>query len=68
MKYSIEPSDRIYVNGYGFLSFAKNMAKNLSRFVPTAWHAHNCEWTSSHRILNMSDQNPLVGVSTDDLQ
>ena len=37
MCYSIEPGDRIYVKGYGFLSFAKNMdtfatkvAKNLS--------------------------------------
>ena len=30
MKYSIEPRDRIYVKGYGFLSFAKNMGKSLS--------------------------------------
>ena len=37
MRYSIEPRYRIYVKGYGFLSFAKNMsthptkvAKNLS--------------------------------------
>ena len=30
MIYSIEPTDRIYVKGYGFLSFAKYIAKNLS--------------------------------------
>ena len=30
MRYSIEPRDRIYVKEYGFLSFAKNMGKNLS--------------------------------------
>ena len=30
MRYSIEPRDRIYVKGYGFLSFAKNMGKNVS--------------------------------------
>ena len=30
MRYSIERRDRIYVKGYGFLSFAKNMGKNLS--------------------------------------
>ena len=37
MRYSVEPRDRIYEKGYGFLSFAKNMgahatkvAKNLS--------------------------------------
>ena len=30
MRYSIEPRDRIYVKGFGFLSFAKNIGKNLS--------------------------------------
>ena len=30
MRYSIEPRDRIYVKGYEFLSFAKNMDKSLS--------------------------------------
>ena len=30
MRYSIEPRNRIYVKGYGFLFFAKNMGKSLS--------------------------------------
>ena len=30
MRYSTEPRDRIYIKGYGFLSFAKNMGKNSS--------------------------------------
>ena len=30
MRYSIEPRDRVYVKGYGSLSFAKNMGKSLS--------------------------------------
>ena len=30
MRYSIEQRDRVYVKGYGFLSFAKNMGKRLS--------------------------------------
>ena len=30
MRYSIEPRGRIYVKGYGFLAFAKNMGKSLS--------------------------------------
>ena len=30
MRYSIEPRDRLYVKGYGFLSFDKNMGKRLS--------------------------------------
>ena len=31
MRYSTEPRDRIYVQGYGFLSFAKNMGENVSK-------------------------------------
>ena len=30
IRYSIEPRERIYVKGYGFLSFAKNIGKSLS--------------------------------------
>ena len=30
MRYSVQPRDRIYVKGYGFLPFAKNISKNLS--------------------------------------
>ena len=31
MKYSVHPRDRIFIKGYGFLSFAKNMGKNISK-------------------------------------
>ena len=31
IRYSLEPRDKIYVKGYGFMSFAKNIRKkNLS--------------------------------------
>ena len=30
MRHSTEPRERIYVKGYGFLSFAKKIGKNLS--------------------------------------
>ena len=30
MRYSVEPRNRIYVKGYGFLSFPKNTGKSLS--------------------------------------
>ena len=30
MRYSIEPRERRYVKGYGFLSFARNIGKNIS--------------------------------------
>ena len=29
MCYSVELKDRMYIKGYGFLSFAKNIGKNL---------------------------------------
>ena len=29
--YSIEPRDRIFVKGYGFMSFADNMSKIISK-------------------------------------
>ena len=29
--YSVQPRDRIFVKGYGFLPFAKNMGKNFSK-------------------------------------
>ena len=29
MRYSVQPRDRIFVKGYGFLSFAKNMGENI---------------------------------------
>ena len=31
MKYSIEPRDRTYLKRYGFLSFAENIGKHLSK-------------------------------------
>ena len=31
MHYSNEPRNRIYVKGYGFLSFAKNMSSKFSQ-------------------------------------
>ena len=31
MRYSIEPRDRVYVKGYGFLSFTKNMSRHANK-------------------------------------
>ena len=30
-RYSVQPRDRIFVKGYGFFSFAKNMGKNIGK-------------------------------------
>ena len=29
--YSVQPKDRIFVKGYGFLSFARNRGKNVGK-------------------------------------
>ena len=33
MRYSLQPRDQIFVKGYGFLSFAKNMGKKIGRNI-----------------------------------
>ena len=33
MRYSLQPRDRIFVNDYGFLSFAKNMGKSIGKNI-----------------------------------
>ena len=32
-RYLVQPRDRIFVKGYGFLSFAKNMGKNIGKNI-----------------------------------
>ena len=32
-RYSIQPRDRVYVKGYGFLSFAKNMGEHIGKSI-----------------------------------
>ena len=31
--YSVQPRDIIFVKGYGFLSFAKNVGKNIGKYI-----------------------------------
>ena len=33
MRYSVQPRDRIFVKGYRFLSFARNMGKNTGKNI-----------------------------------
>ena len=33
MRYSAQPRDRIFIKGYGFLSFAKNIGKNMGKNI-----------------------------------
>ena len=31
--YSVQPKDQLFVKGYGFLSFTKNIDKNIGKFI-----------------------------------
>ena len=33
MCYSVQPRDRIFVKGYGFLSFTRNIDKNIGKNI-----------------------------------
>ena len=75
MRYIIEPKDRIYVKGYGFLSFVKSMdtyatkvAKNLSnkynqKLLDTdkaKTSTTDAIKTTSKRAINKKKQKQLV--------
>ena len=32
-RYSVQSGNRIFLKGYGFLSFAKNLAKNIGKNI-----------------------------------
>ena len=57
MRNSIEPQDRIYVKGYGFLSFAENMGENVSnkygqKLLDSTKKIYNrCNKTASKRAI-----------------
>ena len=51
MRFSIEPTDRIYVKGYGFLSFVKNMSKTLSNKY-------------GQKLLNIAKKSTADGIKT----
>ena len=69
MGYSIEPRERGYVKGYGFLSFAKNIGTNISnkysqRLVDTARkYATDAIKTASKRAIQKTAEatGDLVG-------
>ena len=67
MRHSIEPRERRNVKGYGFLSFAKNIGKNLSnkfgqKIVDSAkTSAIDALKTASRRAIQKAADDDLVG-------
>ena len=62
MRYSIERKDQIYVKGYGFLSFAKNVGKYLSSkysqklFDSAKRYSTNALKTASERSIQKQEK------------
>ena len=59
MRYSVQPRDRIFVKGYGFLSFAKNMGKNIGKNI-----SKNLSGKYSQKLLDHAKQSATDAPKT----
>ena len=53
MRYSVEPKDRRYVIGYGFLSFAKNIGKNIDENISSKY---------SQKLVNIANKSATDAI------
>ena len=51
MHHSVQPRDQIFVNGYGFLSLAKDTGKNIGKNI-----CKNVSGKYSQKLLNHAKQ------------
>ena len=58
MRYSIEPRDRIYVKGYGFLSFAKNMGRHANKVAKSLSNKYG------QKLLDRAKKSTTVAIKT----
>ena len=59
MRYSFQPRDRIFVKGYGFLSFAKNIGRNIGKNI-----SKSLSGQYSQQLLDHSKQSTTNGLKT----
>ena len=50
MRYSIEPRERRYVKGYGFLSFARNIGTHATKVAKNLNNQYNQKLVDSAKI------------------
>ena len=48
MRYSVQPKDRIFLKGYGFSSFAKNMVQNIAKNINKNLSGKYCQKLLDH--------------------
>ena len=58
-RYSVQPRDRIFVKGYGFLSFAKNMGKNIVKNI-----SKNLSGKYSQKLLHHAKKSGTHALTT----
>ena len=58
-RYSVQPRDRIFVEGYGFLSFSKNMDKNIGKNISKTLSSKY-----SQKLFDHSKQSATVLLKT----
>ena len=58
-RYSVQPRDRIFVKGYGFLSFAKNMDRNIGKNI-----CKNLSSKYSQKLLDHAKQSATDALKT----
>ena len=59
MRYSVQPREKIFVKGYGFLSFAKNMGKNFGKNI-----SKNLPGKYSQKLLDHAEQSATDAFKT----
>ena len=58
-RYSVQPRDQIFVKGYGFFSFAKNMGKNIDKNI-----SRILSYKYSKKLLDHAKQSPTDAFKT----
>ena len=58
MRHSIEPKDRIYVKGYGFLSFVKNMGTHVTKVAKSLSNKY------SEKLLDTAKRSTTGAIKT----
>ena len=59
MRYSVQPRDRIFVKGYGFLSFSKNIDKDTGKNV-----SKNLSGKYSQKLVDHAKQSATDAFKT----
>ena len=59
-RYSVQPSDRIFVRDYAFLSFAKNMGENIGKNISKNVSSKCSQKIIDHAKISAADSLKLL--------